>query len=82
MPCWQMPQNMTRPQAGMFPGMMAMMSNDVAHPTQSRPDSGLAFQITVLDIGGVPREQRMLKGHLPRVIYITEYSLVYEDYIF
>ena len=28
--------------------------------------------------GGVPREQKMLKGHLPRVIYHRVYS-VYED---
>ena len=38
-------------------------------------------------LGGVPREQKMFKGHLPRVIYhqvyqytkITEGILVYED---
>ena len=28
-------------------------------------------------VGGVPREQKMLKGHLPRVIY--HQVLVYED---
>jgi len=34
----------------------------MTHTRQSRPDSGLAVQV-----GGVPREQKMLKGHLPRV---------------
>jgi len=28
----------------------------------------------VEDSGEVPREQKMLKGHLPRVIYITKYT--------
>ena len=27
-------------------------------------------------MGGVPREQKMLKGHLPRVIYITKYTSI------
>ena len=25
-------------------------------------------------LGGVPREQQMLKGHLPRVMYIPKYT--------
>ena len=27
-------------------------------------------------LGGVPREQKMLKGHLHRVIYITKYTYI------
>ena len=33
---------------------------------------------TGASLGGVPREQKMLKGHLPRVIYHQVYN-VYED---
>ena len=38
------------------------------------------FFLKVVDsgLGGVPREQKMLKGHLPRVIYHREYTLVNE----
>ena len=35
-------------------------------------DSGLA-------LGGVPREQKMLKGHLPRVIYHHLYNVFEEN---
>jgi len=38
----------------------------VRHVRQPRPDSGLG-------LGGVPQEQNMLKGHLPRVIYHQVY---------
>ena len=31
------------------------------------------FVFTVSGLGGVPREQKMLKGHLPRVIYLQVY---------
>ena len=56
-----------------------------AHVRQSRPDSGLHLKAKVLDrlrvrpltrgtsLGGVPREQKMLKGHLPRVKYHQVY---------
>ena len=30
-------------------------------------------------LGGVPREQKMLMGHLPRVIYYQVLVLVYEE---
>ena len=40
---------------------------NMAHIRQSRPDSGLGFLVRV------PREQKMLKGHLPRVIYHQGY---------
>ena len=33
-----------------------------------------------LRVGGVPREQKMLKGHLPRVI--SPSILVYEEYMY
>ena len=46
---------------------------NVAHVRQSRPDSGPGFQV-----GGFSREQKMLKGYLPRVVYHRVYS-VYED---
>ena len=39
-------------------------------------DSGLGWLAQRI-LGGVPREQKMLKGHLPRVIY--HQLLVYED---
>jgi hypothetical protein len=29
-----------------------------------------------LDLGGVPREQKVLKGHLPRVIYKRVYNCI------
>jgi len=32
-----------------------------------------SFVKSVIDSGGVPREQNMLKGHLPRVIYHQVY---------
>jgi len=32
------------------------------------------FFIQLEDMGGVPREQKMLKGHLPRVIYHQVYK--------
>jgi len=35
--------------------------------------SEVPFQSTV-SLGGVPREQKMLKGHLPNVIYHHVYS--------
>jgi len=45
---------------------------NMAHIRQSRPDSGLGLQVNVItrgtSLGGVPREQKMLKGHLHRVI--------------
>ena len=31
-------------------------------------NAGLVF-VVLIDSGGVPRKQKMLKGHLPRVIY-------------
>ena len=34
--------------------------------------------LVVLDAGGLPREQKMLKGHLPGS-HITKYILIYED---
>ena len=37
-----------------------------AHARQSSPESGHGLKHF---LGGVPREQKMLKGHLPRVIY-------------
>ena len=82
-----------------FQGGLTSTFLRVAHISQSRPDSGLDFQIKVLidsglvgstdfhsshpqghephtpgtSLGGVPREQKMLKGHLPRVIYHQVY---------
>ena len=36
-------------------------------------DSGVRYRLQgegkSIDVGGVPREQKMLKGHVPRVIY-------------
>ena len=59
------------------------------HNSESRPDSGLGSQVEVLQtvqvvpgtlralidpgVGRVPREQKMLKGHLPRVVYHQVY---------
>jgi len=48
-----------------------MLPGSMARIRQSRPESGLGFQADRLRVGSgrVPREQKMLKGHLPRVIY-------------
>ena len=35
--------------------------------------NGFSFITFTGSLGGVPREQKMLKGHLPRVIYHQEY---------
>ena len=39
---------------------------ELAQIRQSRPDSGLSLK--VIDSCGVPQEQKIIKGHLPRVI--------------
>jgi len=53
-------------------GLASVAERKVGEPapytrTQSVIDSGSVGS-------GVPREQKMLKGHLPRVIYITKYT--------
>jgi len=46
---------------------------NMAHTPQPRPDSGLGFQVIdsgwvgSTTLGGVPREQTILKGHLTRL---------------
>ena len=45
-----------------------------------RPGSGLDCLICAIftrqRLGGVPREQKMLKGHLPRVIHHQVYKII------
>jgi len=36
---------------------------------ESKEEEEFAQQRTVVGLDGVPREQKMLKGHLPRVVY-------------
>jgi len=43
---------------------------------KSRPESGRDYLLR-----GVPREQKMLKGHLPRVIYITKNTSIRRLYL-
>ena len=49
-----------------------------ARPSDDRLRVGLVGVGERRALGGVPREQNMLKGHLPRVIY-HQVILVYED---
>ena len=44
------------------------------HVNQSGPESGPGYVHFQIDrLGGEPREQKMLKGHLPRFIYHQVY---------
>jgi len=40
----------------------------------------LTLAMTVGILWEVAREKKMLEGHLPRVVYITMYTSVHEDY--
>ena len=51
----------------------------MAHIRQSRPDSGLGFQIKDLDTGEISRGKKMLYSGTDPESYINEYTLVYED---
>jgi len=46
----------------------------MAHKRQSRPDSGLGFQVT----GEVSRGEKMLYSGTDPESYITKYTLVYD----
>ena len=48
------------------------VDNHRPYGRQFRRDIGVFLQMTD-SLGGVPREQKMLKGHLPRVIYHQVY---------
>jgi len=46
----------------------------MAHISQSRPDSGLDFQVDRLRVGWGTQDKKMSKGHLPRVVYHQTYN--------
>ena len=54
------------------PGSKTPQGLNVPQIRQSGPYSGLDFKVKVV-VGGVPLEQKMLKGHLHRVIYHQVY---------
>ena len=63
--CMRTTASLTRSNV-LFPTPRLMLLSGVEHPTLR--------QKPTVALGGLPREQQMLKGHLPRVIYHQVYS--------
>ena len=57
---------------------------NLAYIRHSRPDSGCGFRVKVLDrlrVGEVSRGEKMLESGTDPESYVTEYTVVYENYV-
>ena len=59
--------------------MLDLGDSPPAHPADMRDEGLISEGGTRKDLGGVPRSQRLLKGHLPRVIYHRVYQYTKND---